>query len=247
MPTTANIFYAERGDAGPALLCLHGAGGSHRHWGAFLTGLSDIARVYAVDLPGHGRSAPPGRSSIDDYVDFTIALLDALGLERAILAGHSMGGAIALSAAAAHPGRVSGLILVSTSARLRVLPALISGLERDPDAAIAQLVAMLYAAEAPAELRATGAAELRACDPLVTRDDFIACDGFDIRPRLPAIQAPALVIAGSEDRLVPPKLSDELVRGLPSATLAGIDGVGHMPMVERPQAAVAAARAWLAR
>ncbi len=135
-------FYAARGEAGPAILCIHGAGGSHSHWGHILGGLGDTARIYAADLPGHGRSDPPGRPSISAYVEFLLALMDALGLERAVLAGHSMGGAIALTAAAERPERVAGLILAGASARLRVLPSLIAGLTEDPAAAIEQLVAM---------------------------------------------------------------------------------------------------------
>ncbi|MBX0330056.1 alpha/beta fold hydrolase [Oscillochloris sp. ZM17-4] len=238
-------FYAAQGEAGPALICIHGAGGSHRHWGHILGGLGDLSRVYAVDLPGHGRSDPPGRDSISGYVEFLFALMDALGLERALLAGHSMGGAIALSAAAARPERVSGLVLAGASARLRVLPALIAGLASDPGAAVTQLEDMLYADDAPAELRAAGAAEAHSCDPLVFRDDFIACDGFDIRPRLAELRMPALVIAGAEDRMVPPKLSAELVAGLAGARQVTVSGAGHMPMVERPAEVIAAIRGWL--
>ncbi|NTW97360.1 MAG: alpha/beta fold hydrolase, partial [Oscillochloris sp.] len=131
MPTletaTGLVFYATHGEAGPALICLHGAGGSHSHWGHLLGGLADCARVFAPDLPGHGRSAPPGRATVDGYVEFLFEFMDALGLERALLAGHSMGGAIALAAALARPGRVAGLALLGSSARLRVLPALIAG------------------------------------------------------------------------------------------------------------------------
>ncbi|NNJ10250.1 alpha/beta fold hydrolase [Chloroflexales bacterium ZM16-3] len=249
MPTidtaVGRAFYAARGNAGPAILCIHGAGGSHSHWGHLLGGLDDIARVYAVDLPGHGRSDPPGHASIPGYAEFIFALMDALELERAVLAGHSMGGAITLTAATERPSRVTGLILAGSSARLRVLPSLIEGLVGDPEDAIDQMVGMLYAADAPAELRAAGAAEYRRCDPLVFRDDFIACDGFDIRPRLAELRLPALVITGTEDRMVPPKLSAELHAGLAGAQLASISGAGHMPMVERPDQVVAAIREWL--
>jgi pimeloyl-ACP methyl ester carboxylesterase len=238
------VFYAARGEGGPALLCLHGAGGSHSHWGHILGGLGDVARVYAADLPGHGRSAPPGRASIAGYVEFLFALMDALGIERAVLAGHSMGAATALLAALTAPDRVAGLALVGASARLRVLPALIDGLANHPAGAINLLVSMLYAADAPAELRAAGTADFSRCDPLVFRDDFLACDGFDIRPRLPELRLPALVICGAEDRLTPPKLSAELHAGIADAQLVTVAGAGHMAMVERPDQVVAAIHAW---
>ncbi len=94
-------------------------------------------------------------------------------------------------------------------------------------------------------MQAAARFEYRRCDPLIFRDDFLACDGFDIRPALAALRLPALVIAGAEDRLVPLKLSAELHAGLAGAQLVTIDGAGHMPMVERPTEVVAAIRAWM--
>lgn len=244
--TVGRIFYAGRGAGGPAVLCLHGAGGSHRHWSRLLAGLGDRARLAAPDLPGHGRSAPPGRASVAAYADVAVALLDALGLERAIVVGHSMGAATALELACARPDRVAGLILAGASARLRVLPALIAGLAEAPAPTIDALVGMLYAA-APPEQLAAAAADYRTCDPLVFRDDFLACDGWDIRARLGAVAAPALIFSGDADRLTPPKLAEELRAGLPRAELVALPGCGHLPMVERPDEMLAAICGWLDR
>lgn len=229
------VFYATRG-AGPAVLCLHGAGGSHRHWGHLLAGLSERAQLIAVDLPGHGRSAPPGRASVAAYAAAALALLDALGLERATVAGHSMGAATALELACARPERVERLVLAGAAARLRVLPALIGGMLTDHAATIDLLVGMLYAPDAPPERLAAARADYMTCDPLVFRDDFGACDGWDIRPRLGQIAAPALIFSGAEDRLTPPRFAEELRAGLPRAELVTIAGCGHVPMVERPEA-----------
>ncbi len=78
----------------PALVLIHGAGGTHLHWPAELRMLDSTA-VYALDLPAHGKSAPPGRTSIEEYADDIAAFVEALGLEHVVLVGHSMGGAIA--------------------------------------------------------------------------------------------------------------------------------------------------------
>lgn len=243
MPTLNGIFYAERG-AGPPLVCIHGAGGSHRHWGGLLAPLAASARVIALDLPGHDRSAPPPRASIAAYAADVAALLDALGLGRAALAGHSMGAAVALELAAAAPARVSGLALVGAAARLRVAPDLIAGLAADPAAAVARLVALMYP-EPAAHLRGPAAEEyLRA--PAVLRAGFLACDGWDIRARLAGLALPALVVSGSADVLTPPKLAAEL-RELLGAELATLPGVGHVPMVEAPAATAALIAAWLPR
>lgn len=244
MPTRDGIFFAERG-AGAPLVCVHGAGGSHTHWGHVLAGLSDAARVIVPDLPGHGRSPPPGRASVAAYGAAVLALLDALGLERALLAGHSMGAAAALEAAVAAPGRVAGLALVGASARLRVAPALLAGLAETPDAAIDDLVAAMYPGPA-AHLRAAAAAEYRR-DPATLRADFLACDGWDARGPVAALRCPALVVCGEADALTPPRLARELAGLIPGATLALLPAVGHVPMLEAPGAVVAALRAWLPR
>ncbi|NJN16315.1 MAG: alpha/beta fold hydrolase [Oscillochloris sp.] len=234
------MFVSRRGNTGPALLCLHGAGGNHRHWGRLLADLAPQMRGFALDLPGHGRSAPLGRTTIAEYAHATLAALDSLELEQAILCGHSMGGAIALMLALHAPHRVAGLILIGSAARLRVAPPIIAGFEHDPRAAVDQLVELIFAANAPAELRAAARAEYLQCPPAIFRDDFRACDGFDLREHLAQIQAPALVIAGDADRLVPRKLSDEVVAGIAGARQVILAHVGHTPMLEAPDAVAAA-------
>jgi pimeloyl-ACP methyl ester carboxylesterase len=243
MPTVNGIFYAERG-AGPPLVCVHGAGGSHRHWGGLLAALAPHARVLAVDLPGHGRSTPAGAISIPAYAEALGAFVDALGLERPLLAGHSMGAAVALELAVARPGRVGGLALVGAGARLRVAPTMLSGLAADPPAAIAQLVAWMFP-EPVAHLREPAAADYLAA-PEILRADMAACDGWDIRGRLAGLGLPALVVCGDADVMTPPKLAGEL-QELLGAELVTLSGVGHVPMVQAPDATAAAIAAWLSR
>ncbi|HEX9373176.1 MAG TPA: alpha/beta fold hydrolase [Roseiflexaceae bacterium] len=237
------IFYARRGASGPALICIHGAGGTHAHWGYQLRDLDGVAQVYTIDLPGHGRSALPGRASIAGYGLALHELMDAIGLERAALVGHSMGGAIALWTALERPERVAGLGLVGAGARLRVAPAILEGLGRDLPATIRLIVEYSYAAAAPPELRARAEASYALCDPVVYRDDFVACDGFDVAARLPAIRCPAAIVCGAEDRMTPPKYGEQLRAGLPDATLTLVPGAGHMLMIERPAAVSEALRA----
>ena len=244
MPLAAGLFYAARG-AGPPLVCLHGAGGSHTHWGHALAGLADVARVVGPDRPGRGRPAPAGGATVAGYGAAVLALLDALGLERAALAGHSMGAAAAVEAALAAPGRVAGLALVGAGARLRVAPDLLAGLAEAPEAAIERLVAAMYP-EPSAHMRAAAAAEYRR-DPARLRADLLACDGWDARARLPALRCPAAVVCGERDALTPPRLAHELAGLLPGAALTMLPQVGHVPMLEAPAATVGALRAWVAR
>ena len=240
------LFYARRGDDGPALVCLHGAGGTHAHWGYQLRDLAGAARVYALDLPGHGRSAPPGRTSIGDYAADVLAFMDAVGLDRAALVGHSMGGGVALSAALSRPERVAGLGLVATGARLRVAPAILDGFARDLAANIRTIVEHSYAAGAPSEMLARAERAYALCDPAVYRGDFLACDGFDVRDRLHAIGCPVEIVCGDADRMTPPKHAEQLRDRIAGARLTLAPGAGHMLPIEQPAAVTVVLRALVA-
>ena len=187
----------------------------------------------ALDLPGHGRSQPPGRNTIDGYRDVVLGLLDALGFDRAVIVGHSMGGGIAQTLALSHPDRVAGLGLVGTGTRLRVLPAILEGVLSDFDTTARLVVENSYAPTLDAAIRERAVTEFRACPPTVTHGDFTACDKFDIMPRLAEIRAPTLVICGREDRMTPVKSSEFLASKIPHTRLRLIEGAGHSVMIEK--------------
>jgi pimeloyl-ACP methyl ester carboxylesterase len=234
------IYYAEHGNGsasaprGAPVVFVHGAAGSHLVWGAQVRALGEITRAVALDLPGHGRSQPLGRDSIDGYRDIVLGLLDALGFERAVIVGHSMGGGIAQTLALSHPDRVAGLGLVGTGARLRVLPTILDGVLNDFDPTARLVVENSYAPTLDAAMRERAVAEFRACPPTVTHGDFTACDQFDIMPRLAEIHAPTLVICGREDRMTPAKYSEFLASKISHARLVLVDGAGHSVMIEKP-------------
>lgn len=227
------------------LLLVHGAGGSHLHWPAELRRLPGHP-VIVPDLPGHGRSAGPGREAVDDYAAALVDLLDRLQLPRLVVGGHSMGGAVALAVALAHPYRVAALVLIGTGARLRVAPALLDLVKVDPPAAISIMVDWSFGPAAPDAVRFLGREALSAVDPAVLYADLLACDRFDIRHRLSEIDAPALVIGATEDRLTPPRFSEFLAEHLPHAHLHLLPDTGHMMALERPAEVAAAVGAFLA-
>jgi pimeloyl-ACP methyl ester carboxylesterase len=242
-----DLFYARRGAGPPALICLHGAGDTHTHWGYQLRDLADQAEVFALDLPGHGRSALPGRTSIADYAAAVLAFMDANAIDRVALAGHSMGGAIALWLALEYPERISGLALVATGARLRVATAILAGFARDLPATIRTIVDLSYAPTAPGELRAKAEQAYALCDPGVYHGDFVACDGFDVLARLGELRCPAAIVAGADDRMTPAALGERLRAGIAGSRLTVVPGAGHMVLIERPLEVSAALRALLAR
>jgi pimeloyl-ACP methyl ester carboxylesterase len=237
---SGTIFYIVSGRPliGSALVLLHGAGGSRLNWPAELRRLGQVrlsgAAVYTLDLPGHGRSGERGRDAIEDYVADVVAFLDATGIERAVVVGHSMGGAIALTMALDFPERVNALVLIATGARLRVAPAILEQIPADFGAALDVITRYAWSPEAPSELVGLGRERLREAGPDVLLGDLIACDRFDVMKRLGKINAPTLVVAGSADRLAPVKYAHYLAEHVSGAQIAIIEGAGHMVMLERP-------------
>lgn len=248
--TAAGLFHSDSGPAragGPPLVLVHGAGGTHRHWPEEVRGLPG-RRAVAVDLPGHGASPGPAPETVPGLAAGVLALLDALAVPRAVVAGHSMGGAVALALALEAPARVAGLVLVGTGARLRVAPAILQA-TADPAALAAAAESMAqwsFGPSAGPDLRRALAEGLLANAPGVVHGDFAACDAFDVTARLGEIRAPALVLCGSEDRLTPPKYSELLRDRIAGARLELVPGAGHMVMLEAPAAVARAVEAFLA-
>lgn len=242
------LFYLRRslrGRMGPPVLLLHGAGGNALLWGRVLQHLPR-ADAIALDLPGHGHSAGPSCSTIGAYSAAVVAVADALRLECPVLAGHSMGAAIALDLALSRPTRVQALALISVTARLFVAPTLLQQLVDDPAMARKWIIDTGYGPESLAEARQLGANQLAQVAPEVLHGDFVACSVYDARPRLQEVRCPALVMCGEEDRLTPPKYVRALQEGLPRATLELVPGAGHMLPLEKPEAVAEALGGFLA-
>ena len=232
-------------ETGPPVVFVHGAGGTHQHW---LFQVRDLpcSPTYAVDLPGHGRSEGLGRDSVAAYGDWLLAFFDAADLDRAVVVGHSMGGAIAQDVALRYPGRIAGLGLVATGARLRVAPAILDGILADKDAAVGLITDWAFGPEASPEMVRLGRRQMGETLASVLHGDFAACDAFDVRQRLGEIAAPTLVLCGTKDRLTPSKYSVFLRDEIGGAAWRLVEGAGHMVMVERPQAVVQALADFLA-
>ena len=121
MPFAGNIHYrrsSAKSKSKTSLLLIHGAGGSYLSWPADLRRLPG-KDVLAIDLPGHGDSPGESSDSIGAYAEQVLDFLDQLKIDRVVLGGHSMGGAIAMQLCLDHPGRVAGLILIGSGAKRR--------------------------------------------------------------------------------------------------------------------------------
>ncbi|MFZ5859003.1 MAG: alpha/beta fold hydrolase [Chloroflexota bacterium] len=238
MPTLNHIFYFSHGAENvsrPPLVFIHGAGGTHLHWPPQVRRI-DGQRIFAIDLPGHGKSGGVGSQSITDYASIIVDFLDAAGLNAAVFVGHSMGSAIALTLALDFPKHVLGLGLVGSGARLRVAPLILD--TTSSAATFPTAVKLINDAEfGPSvnprmkELAAQRMAEIR---PSVLHGDFLACNEFDVMARLGEISVPTLILCGADDILTPVKYSEFLRDQIKGARLVTFPGAGHMVMLEQP-------------
>jgi pimeloyl-ACP methyl ester carboxylesterase len=248
MPFAAGIHYSFHGGDTfkPPVILVHGAGGNHLYWPPEIRRLGD-RRIFALDLPGHGKSGGVGLQSIPDYARSVVDFMDAAGLWRAVIVGHSMGGAIALTMGLDHAERAAGLGLVASGARLRVAPPVLSN---TANAATFPLAVQIinewaFAPQTDPRLKALAARRMAETRPAVLHGDLLACDAFDIMGRLGEIRVPALVLCGTEDKLTPPNYSKTLAAQIPGAALQTVDGAGHMVMLEEPRRVAGALEVFL--
>jgi len=219
----------------PPIVLLHGAGGTHLNWPAELRRLNGY-EVHALDLPGHGKSEGHGHQDISPYTEDLIGWMDAVGLFRIFLIGHSLGGMIALQVCLAHPSRVSGLGLISSAARIQVPPDLIENTATSSTrpAALERLRLLSYGPDAGERLIQLGMQRLAETRPSVLHNDLLASNAVNLLDRLEEIRKPALVVCGSEDRLTPLRHSQLLANRIPGADLRVVPGAGHMAILEKP-------------
>lgn len=240
MPIASNIYYHYyEGSAegqNPTLILIHGAGGNHLYWHPQLRRLADY-RVFAPDLPGHGKSGGHGQQSIAAYVESLLAWMDAIDIYSAVLIGHSMGSAIAMTMILDHPQRASGLVLIGAGARLSVNSELLEATSSNTTYhnAVDNIVRWSFSPHAPPQLTEQATKRMMETRPSVLHGDLLACDSFDETERLGRIYKPTLVICGADDKMTPPRFSQYLTDNIPNAQLKIIPQAGHMVMLEQPQ------------
>jgi pimeloyl-ACP methyl ester carboxylesterase len=236
----------------PSVVFLHGAGFDHSAWALHDRWFAHHGYgVLAPDLPGHGRSKGSSPGSIAEMADWTAALLDAAGVEKAHLIGHSMGSLIALETSARHPAKVSALSLIGTAAAMTVGPDLLKAAEANDHAAIDMVSiwglgfnAELGGSLAPGLWMHGGAQSiLERSPPGVLFRDLSACNAYqNALSAAAAVTVPVTFILGERDMMTPAKAGKTLAAAIPKARTVVLPGAGHMMMAERPDELLAALR-----
>ncbi len=246
----------------PTVVFLHGVLNAHCVWILQSRWFAHHGwNVLAPDLPGHLRSAGAPPASVEEGAAFTQALLDAAGVARAALVGHSFGSLIALETAARAPGRVSHLAMVGTAYPMKVSPALLASSRETPQQAIELVAQLSHALQAPPPsvlgpgtwVPGTSRALMRrvlASNPgaHLFHTGFKACDdyrgGEAAMKQVAQAGCPTLFLLGARDAMTPPKAAAPLQALVPQARTVTV-GCGHNLMAEDPEGVLKALREFL--
>ena len=240
----------------PAILLLHGFGASLQAWDDWAPALEKNLRVLRIDIPGFGLSGPAVNQDYSDAADVArvIAVMDQLGVQQVIVAGHSMGGRIAWNLAAAHPERVSQLVLLSPDG----FPD--PNAKSDKTYEVPALLGLLPYSLPQWALRMGGVAPAFADNSQLTPQmmqryhDMMLAPGVrtallermrqtrnsDPVSRLQSIKAPTLLLWGEKDAFIPVSNAQDYLKAMPQAKLVTLPDVGHVLHEEAPQASVQA-------
>ena len=238
----------------PTVVFIHGAQHDHSVW---ILQTRYFAHhgfgVLAVDLPGHGRSKGSPLASVEAIADWLLALLDAAGVQKAALAGHSMGSLIALETAFRAPQRVTKLALVGTAYPMKVSDVLLDASLNDEQTAIDMVniwshssIAHKPSCPGPGFYVMGGNQRLmqyvsRRNGAKVFHTDFSACNSYaNGEAAATSVNCPALLLLGTRDMMTPPRATATLSKSISGAKVVHVDNCGHNLMAEQPDAVLEA-------
>jgi pimeloyl-ACP methyl ester carboxylesterase len=238
----------------PTAVFVHGVLNDHSVWILQTRYFANHGwNVLALDLPGHGRSGGKAPASVQEASETVIALLDAAGVDKAILIGHSFGSLIAMHTAAEHPERVSQLAMVGTAYPMRVSPALLENSVSNPGKAIDMVNTFSHSTLAPPpSALGPGTWLLGGSKALMRRVlasnphenifhiGFKACDQYDKgETAMAKVLCPTLFLLGSKDQMTTPKAAHSLVQRTRDGRVVLVNA-GHQLMNEAPEETLAA-------
>ena len=243
---TRGVAYDDAGEGRP-IVFVHGFPHHRKLWAPQLRALSGHHRAIALDLPGFGESDMPERFTIDAWAQGLARFLDAVEIERAVIAGLSMGGYITLAFWRLHRDRVLALVLADTRAGADTEEGkqkrreTIELARNDGPTAVARALLPGMVGKSTREREPSVVATMRAMLESASVDSIVGAseammNRSDATGSLATIDVPTLIIAGEEDVLTPPKESRAMHAAIAGSRLEIIPGAGHVSNVERPAA-----------
>lgn len=228
----------------PALVFIHGAGMDHTVWTVFERYFARHGfNVYALDLPGHGRSGGEPLASIASMADWVDGVLEVLGVARATIVGHSMGSLVAFQLAASHPQRTEKVVLLGFALPMAVGPPLLDAARNDDHAAIDMMV--IFGHDFRSQLggnRVSGVHVVNSAMRLLERNrpgvlfnDLNACNEYANDTAAQAIQCPVVLASGDRDKMTSPRAAAAMANTLANGRLEIIENSGHGVMAEQPE------------
>jgi 3-oxoadipate enol-lactonase len=238
-------YYAGSGAGRRTFLFLHGLGTTGSAFADDLVRLAPLARVLSWDMPGYGASPALNPMTFATLAEAVVAVLDAEGVGKATLVGHSMGGMIAQETVARHPERVAGLVLYATSAAFggrdetfkeKFLAERLAPLGGDKS--MAEIAPILtrdaFGPNAPPQAHRRAAASMATIDVAAYRAALKCLVTFNRLDNLERIACPTLLLAAEHDRFVPPRTMERMAPRIPGAVYRCIADAGHLANFERP-------------
>ncbi len=221
---------AAGGDAG--IVFIHGLGADSRFFQKQLHYFASFITSVALDLPGSGASSRcHGGISMECLVEAVLAVIEAEKLKQVTLAGHSLGGAVAMELALRYPERVEAMVLISTGAHIPLSRALKEEMHRGAKEFFLFFIRSVFSRRGD-YLASIAEKNIHLLDHELLRESFALCGSLDFRERLCEIRMPVLVVANSGDTLVPPEVSRLLAAEIPGAEFILFEAGGHVPFFE---------------
>ena len=233
-----HMHFTDQG-TGPAVVFANSLGTDLRMWGG--VALPGHRRI-GFDKRGHGLSATPATGwTVEDLADDVAALMDHLGVARAVIAGCSVGGMVAMATAIRHPARCAALVLSSTAAKIGTDESWQARIEAIETGGLGGLADTIIDRWFSASFRQSDEVlawqtMLLRCDPVGYIGTCRALAAADLRAGVAGLALPVLMLGGSHDPSTPPALMAETAALIPDARLVVIDGSGHIPAIDAPDA-----------